>query len=123
MFRQILFVAVLLIISIPALAQPVGPVVVLVKVFPSAGREGELQALYLKRLEYLRKAEPDASFKLHRTAKEPTVFLWYEVYPSQAAYDNHLKVVMINFRKDFGPTPEGILARPSESESYLAIEP
>ncbi len=45
-------------------------------------------------------------------------FLWYEVYPSQAAYDNHLKVVMANFRKEFGPTPDGIIAKPSEFEIF-----
>ena len=108
--------------SLSALAQQPSPLVVLVKVFPSQGRENELQTLYLKRLEYLRKAEPDVTFKLHRGTKEPTVFLWYEVYPSQATYDNHLKVIMANFRKEFGPTPEGILAKPSESEIYSAIE-
>lgn len=43
-------------------AQQAGAVVVLVKVFPSTGREDDLQALYLKRLEYFRKAEPEATF-------------------------------------------------------------
>ena len=122
MIRSLALTMAITVGSLPALAQQPSPLVVLVKVFPSQGRENELQALYLKRLEYLRKAEPDVTFKLHRGTKEPTAFMWYEVYPSQAAYDNHLKVVMANFRKEFGPTPEGILAKPSESESYSAIE-
>ena len=66
-------------------------------------------------------AEPDATFRLHRSVKEPNVFLWYEVYPSQAAYDNHLKVVMVNFRKESGPTPDGIIAKPSESEIFSEL--
>jgi quinol monooxygenase YgiN len=97
------------------------PVVVIVKVFPSAGREDELQAQYLKRIEYLRKAEPDATFRLHRSTKSPVTFLWYEVYPSQAAYENHLKVVMPAFRNEVGPTPEGVIAKPSESETYVEV--
>jgi len=123
MFKSLALAIVLALGSVPALAQQPSPIVVLVKVFPTPGRENELQALYLKRLEYLRKAEPDVNFKLHRGTKEPTVFLWYEVYPSQAAYDSHLKVVMANFRKEFGPTPEGILAKPSESETFSLLEP
>lgn len=91
---------------------------VLVKVFPAAGREDELQAQYLKRIQYLRKAEPGATFRLHRSTKTPVTFLWYEVYESETAYDNHLKVVMPAFRKEAGPTPEGLLAKPSESEIY-----
>src|SRR5512143_1349449 len=58
------------------------PMVVVVKVFPSAGREDELQAQYLKRIEFLRKSEPNATFRLHRSTKSPVTFLWYEVYPS-----------------------------------------
>lgn len=97
------------------------PLVVLVKVFPGAGREDELQARYEKQLEFLRRSEPASSFRLHRAAKEPTFFLWYETYPSQSALDEHLKVVMPAFRKEFGPTPEGLVARPSESETYREI--
>ena len=96
-------------------------IVVVVKVFPGAGRENELQSRYQKQLEFLVKSEPNSSFRLHRSAKEPTYFLWYETYPSQAAFDNHLKAVMPAFRKEFGPTPEGLVARPSESETYREI--
>lgn len=96
-------------------------VVVIVKVFPTPGREDELHARYLKQLEFLRKAEPNAIFRLHRSAKAPVTFLWYETYPSQAAYDNHLKVAMANFKKAFGPTPDGLILRPSESDVYFEI--
>ena len=59
---------------------------VVVKVFATPGRADELQALYLNRLEYFRKAEPDSTFRLHRNTKDTNVFLWYELYPSEAAY-------------------------------------
>ena len=98
-----------------------GAIVMVRKNFPTPGREDELQSRWLKLVEFLRKAEPNAVFHLHRTTKEPVVFLWYEVFESQAALDNHLKVVIPAFQKEFGPTPEGILARPSESETYRSI--
>jgi quinol monooxygenase YgiN len=97
------------------------PVVVIVKVYPSVGREDELQARYLKQAEFLRRVEPNASFRLHRSLKEPITFLWYETYPSQAALESHLKVAMPAFRKEFGPTPEGLVARPSDSDSYQEL--
>ncbi len=103
----------------PALAAE--PIVVIVKVFPTPGREDELQAAYLKRIEYLRKSEPRASFRLHRSKKDPATFLWYETYESPEAYENHLKIVMPAFRKESGPTPEGIIAKPSEAESYVEL--
>ena len=98
-----------------------GSIVMVRKNYPTPGREDELQSRWLKLVEFLRKAEPNAVFHLHRTTKEPVVFLWYEVFESQAALDNHLKVVVPAFQKEFGPTPEGILARPSESETYRNI--
>jgi quinol monooxygenase YgiN len=98
-----------------------GSIVMVRKNFPTPGREDELQSRWLKLVEFLRKAEPNAVFYLHRTTKEHVVFLWYEVFESQAALDNHLKVVIPAFQKEFGPTPEGILARPSESETYRSI--
>jgi quinol monooxygenase YgiN len=102
-------------------AQAADQLMVIVKVFASAGREDELQARYLKQIEYLRKAEPTAVYRLYRSAKSPTTFLWYEIYESQAAYDEHLKVVMPIYRKEYGPTPEGLIAKPSESDAYVEL--
>ena len=97
-------------------------VIVVVKVFPTVGREDELQIRYEKQLDFLRKAEPNASFRLHRSAKSPTIFMWYERYESQAALDSHLKLAMPAFRKEHGATAEGLIARPSESETYREIK-
>ncbi|MGE5318598.1 MAG: putative quinol monooxygenase [Hyphomicrobiaceae bacterium] len=118
MLKSLIVAAVLAGAATVSVAQETKPVVVLVKVFASAGRGDELQTLYVKRLNYLRKAEPDATFRVHRSTKDPDTFLWYEVYPSKAAYEKHVKVVMANFKKEAGPTPAGIIARPSESETF-----
>jgi quinol monooxygenase YgiN len=105
----------------PAVFAQDEPVVVVVKVYPGVGREDELQARYLKQAEFLRTFEPKASFRLHRSTKEPVTFLWYETYESQAALENHLNVAMPAFRKEFGATPEGLVARPSDSETYREL--
>lgn len=116
-------VASLYVALIPGTAQAADSVVVVVKVFATPGREGELNARYLKQLEFLKQAEPRSSFRLHRSvsANEPTSFLWYEVYESQEALDHHLKIVMRDFQKAFGPTPKGLIARPSEHTTYRQI--
>ena len=98
-----------------------GSIVMVRKNFPTPGREDELQSRSLKLVEFLRKAEPNAVFHLYRTTKEPVVFLWYEVFESQPALDNHLKVVIPAFQTEFGPTPAAIYARPSEAEIYREI--
>ncbi len=119
--KSLVMAAALVAIATKSFAEQAAPVVVLVKVFATPGRADDLQALYLKRLEYFRKAEPDATFRLHRSTKDPNTFLWYEVYPSQAAYENHVKVVNEGYKKETGPTPAGIIARPSESETFSEL--
>ena len=98
-----------------------GPIVIVSKFYPTPGREEEVQTRFLKVVEFVRKAEPTTVYRLHRSIKEPVVFLWYEIYESQAALDNHSKVVLPAFRKEYGPAPEGIFARPAETELYRDI--
>lgn len=118
MLKSLVMAAALASVATTSVAQQAAPVIVVVRVFATPGRADDLQNLYLKRLEYFRKAEPDATFRLHRSTKDPNTFLWYEVYPSQAAYENHVKVVNESFKKETGPTPAGVIARPSESETF-----
>jgi quinol monooxygenase YgiN len=96
-------------------------VVVVIKTFAGDGRERELEERSLKQLEYFRKAEPTATFRLYRSAKVPISFLWYEVYESQAAYDNHLKVVVPNYRDQTDRATPGLMAKPFESEIYIEL--
>ena len=98
-----------------------GPIVSVSKFYPAPGREDEVQTRFLKLVEFVRKAEPNAVYRLHRSNKEPVVFLWYEVYESQTALENHRNVVLPAFRRDYGPAPEGLFARPAETELYRDI--
>jgi quinol monooxygenase YgiN len=97
------------------------PIVQVAKFYPTLGRENELQERLLKLVEFVRKAEPKTVYRLHRSTKEPVVFLWYEVYESKAALEHHRTVVLPAFRKEYGPLPEGIVVRPAEVESYRDI--
>jgi quinol monooxygenase YgiN len=69
----------------------------------------------------VKKAEPDITYRLHRSVKEPAVFLFYEIYPSQAAFDKHRTETMPAVRNVVGPIPEGLLTKPPEIETYRIL--
>jgi quinol monooxygenase YgiN len=92
-------------------------VVVVARFYPASGREAELEARLLRSVKFVKQAEPNFTYRLHRSAKEPTSFLYYEVYPDQAAFDRHRQTVAA-FRQEAGPPPEGIFSRPPEIEFF-----
>ena len=106
-------------VSSPAVAAD--QVIVVVKTFAAEGRESELQERSLKQIAFFRNAEPTANFRLYRSTKTPTTFLWYEVYESQAAYENHLNVSLPSFRREIGPPAQGLMNKPPEQEIYVEL--
>ena len=94
-------------------------VIITERFYPAPGREAELETRLLKAVKFVKQAEPNITYRLHRS-KEPTVFLFYQVYPSEAARDQHRQIVAA-FRQEFGPPPEGIFSRPSEVETYRLL--
>ncbi|HXZ93035.1 MAG TPA: antibiotic biosynthesis monooxygenase family protein [Burkholderiales bacterium] len=104
---------------LPALADE--SVIVISRQYAAPGRERELQERFLKVIAYVRKAEPGYTYRLYHSRKDPAVFVFYEVYPSQAAFEHHAKVTFPAMRKDLGPPAEGIFARPAETETYTAL--
>ena len=119
MFKSLAMAFALASAAVTSTAQQATPVVVLVKVFAAPGQADALQALYLKRLAFFRSTEPDSTFRLHRSTKDTNAFLWYEVYPSRVAYENH-KVVNETFKREAGPMPAGLVAS-SESETFSEL--
>jgi quinol monooxygenase YgiN len=93
-------------------------VVIVARFYPSPGREAQLEERLLRSLNYVKRAEPNVAYHLHRSAKEPIVFLLYEDFPSQAALDQHRAETLVALRKEEGPIPEGILSRSTEAEIY-----
>src|SRR5882672_10786494 len=74
--------------------------------YPAPGREAELETRLVRILKYLKQAEPTVTYRLHRSAKEPTVFMFYEIFPSQAALDHERETVAALRKRD--PPPDGI---------------
>jgi len=120
---RLLVIAVLLFGAISPLrvAAADEPIVVVVKFFPTEGREDEAQKRLIQLAAFVPTVNPGVTFRLHRSTKGPTVFLMYEVFPSQAAIDNQLKTVIPAFLKEFGASPEGLFARPNEAEFYRGL--
>lgn len=94
------------------------PTIFVVRFFPSEGREDEAQARLAKLVKFVPANNPGVTFRLHRSTKNPVVFLLYETFPSQAALDTQQKIVLPAFLKEFGPSPEGLWAKPNEVETY-----
>lgn len=96
-------------------------VTVVARIYVTPGREAEAEGRFLKLIEFVRKAEPNVTYRFHRSRKDPSLFVTYEIYPSQAAAGEHMKVTLPAFAKEVGPTPEGLLARPMEIELLRQI--
>ena len=96
-------------------------VALIARFYAAPGREAEVEARFLKVVAFVRKAEPNITYKLYRSKTDPSVFMFYEVYPSQAARDEHQNVHIPAFQKEFGAVPEGFYARPAEREFFRAL--
>ena len=94
------------------------PIIVVVRLFPAEGREDEAQARLAKLVKFVPANNPGVTFRLHQSTKKPIVFLLYETFPTQAAFDSQPKTVLPAFAKEHGATPEGLWARPNEVELY-----
>jgi quinol monooxygenase YgiN len=94
---------------------------VLVRFYPAPGREAELQVRLSKLRDFVHKHNPGVTYRLHRSEKAPAVFLMYETFPSQTAFDDMATKVFPAFQKEHGPIPEGITARPVEREVFRVV--
>jgi quinol monooxygenase YgiN len=111
-----------LLLGAPSIASAADESVALVaRINAAPGREAEAEARLLLVVAFVRKAEPGTTYRLYRSSKDPTVFIFYEVYQTQAAYEQHSKVTLPAFRKEYGPTPEGLYVRPPEIELLQAL--
>jgi quinol monooxygenase YgiN len=97
------------------------PVVLISRFFVNPGQEAVFEQRTLKAVEFVRKAEPEVIYRLQRSITNPLQYVFYEVYPSQAALDRHMKETLPAFAKEVGPRPEGMLARPPENEKLVPL--
>jgi quinol monooxygenase YgiN len=98
-----------------------GSFTVLVRFYPSPGREAELQARLSRLRDFVGRHNSGVSYVLHRSERAPTVFLMYETFPSRAAFDDMATKIFPAFQKEHGPIPEGIAARPVEREVFHVV--
>lgn len=92
---------------------------VVAKLYPKAGREDELQAILVEQAAAVRKAEPDClAYRVHRSAKSPTVFLFYEQYRSKEAFEFHRTAPHL---APFQARRKGLVDERVEVEFYTAL--
>jgi quinol monooxygenase YgiN len=78
--------------------EPISPkensmaITVIAKLKTKAGSEKQFEEAARKMIETMRSAEPNTlQYVLHKGVKDPTEYVYYEVYPDQAALDHHGK--------------------------------
>ena len=99
-----------------------GPNTVVARLWVTPGREAEAVPRFVKVLEFMRKAEPASVFKLYRSERDSSAFVFIETYPSRAALEEHTSTTIPARAKELGPPPAGIFARPPEFEEFRSIE-
>lgn len=95
---------------------------VIVRFHAAPGREDEARERLENLAKFVRQHSPGTVFKLHQSAKEPTIFVMYEVFPTKEALDNQPKTVLPAFTKQFGPAPAGLFTKPPEPEFLRAFD-
>ena len=96
-------------------------ITVVAKLYATPGRESEAEARLPKTLAFVHNSEPNITYRIYRSKKDPTLFVTYEIYPNQAALTNHMKVVLPASRETLGATPDGLFARPMEADVLQEI--
>jgi quinol monooxygenase YgiN len=127
MFRSVFSVAVggfsvAVLLAVPRAASAADePITIAARFYPTPGREAEAEARLLQTVAYVRKAEPSTVYRLHRSSSEPVTFLFYETYASQVSLEQHSKVTLPAYRKEYGATPEGLWARQPTIETFREL--
>jgi quinol monooxygenase YgiN len=90
------------------------------KIKAKAGSEGALEEAFKDMIKQVRAAEPGCeAYVLHRSAKDPTQFIWFEKYADQAAFDNHRKT---DHMKAMGGRIKDLLAGAPELEMMTELD-
>lgn len=91
---------------------------VVAKLQAKPGQDKELEAILLEQVAAVRAAEPDCLvYRLHRSADDPTTFLFYEQYRSEAAFACHRKAPHL---AAFQARRQALVAGPAQVEIYRA---
>jgi quinol monooxygenase YgiN len=84
------------------------PITVIAKLKVQPGKEAEFEAAAKQMIATVKESEPATlTYILHKNTKDPTEFVYYEVYQDQAAFDAHGKT---DHMKAFGGKIGALLA-------------
>jgi quinol monooxygenase YgiN len=84
------------------------PISVIAKLKVQPGKEADFEAAAKQMIATVKESEPGTlTYILHKNTKDPTEFVYYEVYQDQAAFDSHGKT---DHMKAFGGKIGSLLA-------------
>jgi quinol monooxygenase YgiN len=66
-------------------------ITVIAKIKAKAGSEAELEQAFRSMISKVRTEPGNEAYVLHRSVRDPTVFMFYEVYKDREALDTHSK--------------------------------
>jgi quinol monooxygenase YgiN len=94
---------------------------VVAKVRAAKGKGDALAALLAEQAAAVRQAEPGCLvYRAHRSAKDPDLFLFYEAYADDAAFDAHRKAPHLAVFRERRER-EGLIDGPVEVEIYRSL--
>jgi len=94
---------------------------VIAKVRATKGKGDALAAILREQVAAVRKAEPGCLvYRPHRSTKDPDLFIFYEQYKDDAAFDTHRKAPHLAAYRE-RREKEGLVAGPPEVEIYRSL--
>ena len=90
------------------------------KIKAKQGSENELESAFRDMIKKVRAAEPGClAYILHKSNQDPTMFVWYETYADQAAFDNHRRT---DHMKEMGARIANLLAEKPQVELLTELD-
>ena len=94
---------------------------VIAKVRATKGKGEVLAAVLREQVAAVRKAEPGCLvYRPHRSTKDPDLFIFYEMYQDEAAFDVHRKAPYLAAYRE-RREKEGLTEGPTEVEIYRSL--
>jgi quinol monooxygenase YgiN len=94
---------------------------VVAKIRAAKGKGDALATLLAEQAGVVRKAEPGCLvYRPHRSSKDPDLFLFYEMYKDDAAFDVHRKAPHLAAYRE-RREKEGLTEGPAEVEIYRSL--
>jgi quinol monooxygenase YgiN len=96
-------------------------VTVVAKVHSAKGKADALQELLIEQAAAVRRSEPGClAYRVHRGTKDPDLFLFYETYVDDVAFEAHKRSPhLAEYRKR--RESEGLVAGPAEVEIFRPV--